>query len=90
MPTNQVTETNDFQSELLETVTSPAIATFTPHTPIPSESTNTGTKFPPTFTPMALEELITLDCSPAFHLMKLGGSNKPQDPTDLAVYEKTA
>ena len=39
---------------------------------------------------MALQELVTLDCSPAIHLIKLGVSNKPQGPTDLAVHDKIA
>ena len=86
--TNQVSETNDRPSELLETATSPAIATFTPPPPMPSKSTNTTITVPPTSTTLAIPELVALDCSPAFHLMKLGGSNTPQRPTDLAVHEQ--
>jgi hypothetical protein len=51
---------------------------------------DTATSTAPTFTTTALPEPVSLDCSPAIHLIKLGVSNKPQAPIDLAVYNNTA
>jgi len=51
---------------------------------------NTVTSAAPTFTTTAATELATLDCSPAIHLKRIGVSNKPQAPIDLAVNDKIA
>ncbi|GAH25682.1 unnamed protein product, partial [marine sediment metagenome] len=90
IPTTYASNTIERTLELLETITPSAIATSAQQPQLPTKPANTATMLPPSSTPMALQELVTLDCLPAIHLMKLGGSNKPQRPTDLAVYEQIA
>ena len=90
IPATYASNTIERTLELLETITPSAIATSAQQPQLPTKPANTATMLPPSSTPMALQELVTLDCSPAIHLMKLGGSNKPQRPTDLAVHEQIA
>lgn len=90
IPTTHASETIEHPLELLETLTPSAIATSTQRPPLPTKPTNTAITVPQTSTTLAIPELVTLDCSPAIHLMKLGVSNKPQGPTDLAVHDKIA
>jgi hypothetical protein len=77
----------DRPTELPETITPSATATSTPRPPTPTIPIDTVTSAAPKFTTTAIPEQVNLDCSPAIHLMKIGVSHKPQEPTDLAVNE---
>ena len=90
LPTTHAADSIERSSELVETITQSAIATSTPRPPTPTMPINTVTSAAPTFTITAIPEPVTLDCSPAIHLIKLGVSNKPQAPIDLAVNDRHA
>ncbi len=89
-PTIPASEAIDRPTDLLVTITPSAIATTTPRSPTPTMPINTVTSAAPIFTITAIPEQITLDCSPAIYLKKIGVSNKPQAPIDLAVYDNIA
>jgi len=86
-PTITASEAIEPPLELLVTITPSATATWTPRPPTPTIPIDTVTSAAPKFTTTATPELVSLDCSPAIHLMKIGVSHKPQEPTDLAVNE---
>ena len=77
-------------TELPETITPSATATWTPRPPTPTMPINTMTSAAPSFTTTVTPEQVTLDCSPAIYLKEIGVSNKPQAPIDLAVYDNIA
>ena len=76
--------------ELLVIITPSATPTWTPRPPTPTKPIDTAITTAPTFTATATPELVTLDCSPAIYLKKIGVSDKPQGPIDLAVYDNIA
>jgi hypothetical protein len=89
-PTIPASEAIEPPLELLVTITPSATTTWTPRPAMPTKTIITATTAAPTFTTTATPELVTLDCSPAFHLVKLGVSQKPQAPIDVAVHDKIA
>jgi hypothetical protein len=86
-PTITASEAIEPPLESLVIITPSATATWTPRPPTPTIPIDTVTSAAPKFTITAIPEQVTLDCSPAIYLKKIGVSNKPQEPTDLAVNE---
>jgi hypothetical protein len=90
IPTTYSSKTIEHPTELAETITPSPTATSTSRPLSPTKSINAVTSAAPTITKTQATSLSTLDCSPAIYLKKIGVSNKPQAPIDLAVYDNTA
>jgi hypothetical protein len=85
-----ITKTIEHSSELSATKKPSSTETSTPRPSTPTMPIITVASAAPTFTKTAPPELVTLDCSPAIHLKKIGVNNKPQTPIDLAISDKFA
>lgn len=84
-PTIVPSATTDFTLEIIATITPSITSTTTSPHSLPTKTISPDITTSEPITKMETPQLVSLDCSPAFHLKQLGGSKIPQAPIDLDV-----